>query len=141
MVPKVNCILLVDDDRVTNLLHKRQISRCGLAHNVDAVTDGCDALKYLDELVQSDDPLPEMILLDINMPRMNGFEFLFDYAKLPESRTKLSRIIMVSTSTLPSDIARAEADPNVHEYARKPLADTDLKRLVHDYCDTNGTDI
>lgn len=130
----LNKILLVDDDRVTNLMHKRQITRCGLARKVDITTDGQAALEFLDGLARAAIDPPEMILLDINMPRMNGFEFLSEYARRPQNLRDAQRVILVSTSALHRDVVRAEEDPNVHEFVGKPLSDAELKRLVDDYC-------
>ncbi len=61
MVRALNRILLVDDDTVTNLMHKRQISRCGLARKVDVVTDGRAALNYLERCIEHEDTAPELV--------------------------------------------------------------------------------
>lgn len=126
-------VLLVDDDKVTNLMHKRQIGRQKLARTVEVATDGGAALEYLNGLDLETETPPELILLDINMPRMNGFEFLAEYAGLPENLRAAQHVIMVSTSTLRQDKARAEEDPNVREFVGKPLSDVDLARLARDY--------
>ncbi|MFK7746372.1 MAG: response regulator [Roseobacter sp.] len=123
-------ILLVDDDKVTNLLHQRQIRRRQLARHVDVVTDGQAALEFLQECADSNVALPELILLDINMPRMNGFEFLESYAALPNKPDQIPTIVMVSTSTLRKDKARAVRSPLVANYVTKPLRDIDLERIV-----------
>lgn len=131
MSGSVNRILLVDDDTVTNLMHKRQIARHGLASEVDIATDGQSALDYLKRRADAGEPLPELIFLDINMPRMNGFEFLSAYGQLPERTRAGQRIVMVSTSTLRQDCSRAEADPFVETYETKPLTGEDLIRIVN----------
>lgn len=128
----LNRILLVDDDRVTNLMHKRQIVRRGLAHCIDIATDGQSALEYLNAIAADGLTPPELVLLDINMPRMNGFEFLDEYRLLPESLREGQRIIMVSTSILQSDEMRAECDICVSGFEPKPLSDTDLERIVRE---------
>lgn len=127
---ELNRILLIDDDRVTNLMHVRLIRRASLAKHVDVATDGVAALEYLN--AQPDEPgaQPELILLDINMPRMDGFEFLQAYADLPQTLRDHQMIAMVSTSMLNADLDRAEADPHVKVFLNKPINNEDLTRLV-----------
>ncbi|MEP2640755.1 response regulator [Roseobacter sp.] len=127
----IDKILLVDDDTVTNLMHGRMIKRSGLIRQVDVVTDGLAALEYLQDLAAAGDPWPQLVLLDINMPRMDGFEFLEGFAALPEeTRDQDTLIIMLSTSALRADHDRAEADPNVHTYMAKPINIDDISRFV-----------
>lgn len=123
-------VLLVDDDKVTNLLHTRLINRTGLVDQVDIATDGVDALDYLQRIMDSDDLQPELILLDINMPRMNGFEFLQAYANLPYVPSDQQIVVMLSTSLLKSDHLRAENDPNVFKFDNKPLVVEEIEGLV-----------
>ncbi len=115
-------ILLVDDDRITNLMHTRLIDRTGLAEEVEIETDGQAALEHLEHAQANGGVLPDLILLDINMPRMDGFEFLEAYAALPAQMTEGRKILMLSTSTLDDDRRRAEADPNVTGFMAKPLS-------------------
>ncbi|MCV3272695.1 response regulator [Roseobacter sinensis] len=130
--PALQRVLLVDDDKVTNLMHGRLIRRSGLIGQIDVATDGVAALEYLQARTDAGDGWPELILLDINMPRMDGFEFLESYAALPaECGRAETLIIMLSTSVLRADHARAEADPHVHAFVSKPLASDDIVRFVH----------
>jgi CheY-like chemotaxis protein len=74
-----NTILLVDDDYVNNFVTERQLRKSGLAREIKAVRNGEDALTYLAE---EKNPLPELILLDINMPEMDGIDFLRYFKKM-----------------------------------------------------------
>lgn len=133
-VTSLQRVLLVDDDKVTNLMHGRLIEHTGLIEEIDVVTDGVAALEYLNAKDAAGDPLPELILLDINMPRMDGFEFLENYAALPEQiRNASTLIIMLSTSVLRADHDRAEADPNVFAFVNKPVKSDDIVRFVEAY--------
>lgn len=132
-------ILLVDDDKVTNLMHTRQIVKYELAQSIDVVTDGRAALDYLTGREVAGETQPELVLLDINMPRMNGFEFLVEYAKLPGGVHQSQTIVMVSTSTLRRDRERAEADVLVTAYELKPLTSNDFRRIVHNCQSASGS--
>ncbi|MEO9649681.1 MAG: response regulator [Roseobacter sp.] len=124
-------ILLVDDDAVTNLLHQRKISKLGLAQTVFVATDGQAALEHLVDCIAENRPVPELVLLDINMPRMNGFEFLEAYEQLSGDIRQGQQIVMVSTSTLRRDKARADQDESITTFLVKPLSDQDFRDIVN----------
>ncbi|WP_159974890.1 response regulator [Roseobacter cerasinus] len=127
----LDTVLLVDDDKVTNLMHTRIIRRSALARTVDVATDGVAALDYLQTRLAAGQGCPDLILLDINMPRMDGFEFLENYSALPEeSRCSDTLIVMLSTSVLEADRARAEAHPDLHAFLNKPLTVDDMLRFA-----------
>ncbi|MBW4710489.1 response regulator [Roseobacter sp. YSTF-M11] len=134
--PSLKRVLLVDDDKVTNLMHGRMIKRTGLVDRIDVATDGVAALDYLKETAARGETLPELILLDINMPRMGGFEFLEHYAALPAHiQSPKTIIIMLSTSVLRADHERAEKDRNVHRFMCKPATPEDFESFVAEYQD------
>lgn len=126
-------ILLVDDDTVTNMMHRRVIERSHHAEHIDVATDGREALDMLEADIAANRPLPELIFLDINMPGMGGFEFLEHYAKLDIDADAQLIIVMLSTSLLHADHARADADPNVHSFCDKPLRIEVLLQLIEDF--------
>lgn len=126
-------VLLVDDDTVTNMMHRRVIERSERVRTIDVATDGQEALDILRNDIAAGRPLPELIFLDINMPGMGGFEFLEHYSKLRIDPAAQLIIVMLSTSLLEADHARAEADPNVHSFCDKPLRLEKLLELVKDF--------
>lgn len=126
-------ILLVDDDAVTNMMHRRVIERSGRVLTVDVATDGQEALDILRSDLAAERCLPELIFLDINMPGMGGFEFLEHYAQLDLQSDVQLIIVMLSTSLLRSDHDRAEADPNVYGFCDKPLKLEKLLEIVSDF--------
>lgn len=133
----LDTVLLVDDDRVTNMMHARVLDRSGLVARIDVVTDGQAAIEYLTSLEEDKRP-PELILLDINMPRMDGFEFLEHYAKLPDHLRAGQIIIMLTTSLLQSDRDRANANPLVLRFANKPVRAEDVPNMVREYWESRA---
>lgn len=130
----LSTVLLVEDDKVTNMMHMRLIKRSGLIRNVDIATDGLAALEYLQARRDAGLPAPELILLDINMPRMDGFEFLQDFAAVSAAYVPVRpMIIMLSTSVLRADQERAAADPHVYRFMGKPMGTDDIGTFVREY--------
>jgi CheY-like chemotaxis protein len=128
MTQKLNKILLVDDNEADNYLHKLIISEAEVAESVVDQPDGRAALKYLEE--GADQQPPDLIFLDINMPRMNGWEFLEAYDELPEELQSAIVIVMLTTSVFSKDRERAEHLPNFSGFLNKPLTQEDLLRVL-----------
>ncbi len=129
---KLGSVLLVDDDEVTNFYNEHLILKTGLADHVHKSLNGREALDYLNQKEEGDPDYrrPDLILLDINMPIMNGFEFLDEYDKLPEEEKGHYLIVMLTTSMLDVDKNRAAKYGALSEYITKPLTETQLAHVV-----------
>lgn len=96
---KLPCILLVDDDPTTNYLNQALLTRLAVAEQVPVATDGGAALTLLyQDCVPRTPKCPTLILLDVNMPGLNGFQFLEAYRRLPLARAAGITIVMLTTS-------------------------------------------
>jgi len=126
-------VLLIDDDKVTNMLHRRVVERSGYALRVEVATDGQAALDILDADMAANRSFPELVFLDINMPGMGGFEFLENYARQIPTPNPQMIIVMLSTSLLQSDHDKINADPNVHSLCEKPLRLDDFLGMIKSY--------
>ena len=123
---KLNCVLLVDDNDSDNFIHKKVIEKAGITNFIGIALNGQEAIDFLmtkRELGIRDHsfPRPELIFLDINMPVMNGWEFLEEYHKLDEVQKGKVVIIMLTASTKSADIARAENTLGSGCFIFKPL--------------------
>lgn len=124
---RIGCLLSIDDSEFDQMLNERIVSRSGL---VDDFVPFLDARDALDFLRQSDRKNVDAILLDINMPVMDGFQFLD--AATAEFGEKFAGIVvlMLTTSLFPSDMKRAQSYRAVRDYFNKPLSKELLERIV-----------
>lgn len=130
MIKKVLC---VDDDTISLTISQLLLKRAGFAEEVDTVIDGSEALNYFEKIFsQSDTPAaiaPELILLDINMPVMNGWEFLQEYTFRYLEKLPNTRIVILSSTIDPEDFALAKHYPVVIQFISKPLSTENLEEL------------
>ena len=126
MKKKLNCVLLVDDNESDNFLHKRVLEKSGITDRIEIAMNGKEALDLLITKGKCGQPessycQPELILLDINMPVMDGWEFLEEYQKLEESQKGKIVFIMLTTSSNLVDMARADMMFKSIYFQYKPL--------------------
>ncbi len=130
MTKKLKCILLIDDDEATNYIHRRVITEIGCAENVVAVQSGQAALDYLNEQINGIHPQLDLIFLDINMPAMNGWEFLEHYKSLSLSKKAKTVLVMLTTSLNPDDLTQATSIVEVDGFESKPLNEEKMNRTL-----------
>ena len=137
MKKKLNCILLVDDDKDCNFYHKKLLAGLDCSELIEVATDGLKALDFLRATAYDNKPAPDIIFLDINMPRMNGWEFLREYEKFPLQLRATILLIMLTTSLNPDDRVKALASPVVNGFKEKYLTEERvmdiLKENFRDY--------
>jgi CheY-like chemotaxis protein len=146
MNKKLNCIMVVDDDEPTNYISTMLIEEANCTRHLEIVDSGMDALNYLenttgDENVKNLLIPPDLLFLDINMPRMNGWEFLDEYKKLKNARLVKTVIIMLTTSLNPVDKLRAESIPEVAGFESKPLTAEMIRRVIKTYLNQDYTPV
>ncbi len=133
MNPSEYTILLVEDDPNDVLLIKRAFERAGVVNPLSVVSSGEEAVSYLrgdgKYADRKEYPLPVIILLDLKMPRMNGFEFLEWLRAEPEFK-KLIVVVLTSSGETP-DINRAY-ETGANSYLVKPVQLDDLIRIVRE---------
>ena len=118
---KFDRVLLIDDNDIDNFINERMITTNFFSNRVIVKNSGESALQYLRENAENDSNLPRIIFLDLNMPVMDGFAFLFEFEKLPDSVKNNCKVIVLSSSISPEDINRASTNPLVVKYVNKPL--------------------
>nr|WP_315164859.1 response regulator [uncultured Flavobacterium sp.] len=127
MKKKLNCVLLIDDDKGTNFINQMIIKKAGITDHIQTVLNGKEAIDFITnkgKFEKDDDvyPQPMLTLLDINMPVMDGWEFLEVYHQLEDYQKGKIIIVMLTTSLNPDDKKRAQEIEDVSDFKNKPLS-------------------
>lgn len=115
------CVMLVDDNDIDNIINEKIIEANNFAETILVFQTGQEGLDYLVANKDNVDALPEIVFLDINMPIMDGFQFLEEFEKFNGNILGKCKVIMLSSSISPKDIDRAASNKYVKKYLNKPL--------------------
>ena len=129
----LHSILLIDDDEATNFLHKMVIKKSGCANHVHVEYNGELAINYLSTKKDGKYPAPDLIFLDLNMPRMNGWGFMEAYQKLPSEMKGKAAIVMLTTPLTPDDVLRSKSFTEIAEFRSKPMTQNMLMDIIEKY--------
>lgn len=131
MTKKIDTVLIVDDDEVSNFIYTKTMAQVDFATNVITIRSANEALKFLRNSAKGKPP--DIVFLDINMPIMNGWEFLEEYRKFSNDSAKDIVLVMLSSSVFREDIEKSRAYPEVNEYVSKPLTKETLEEIKKKY--------
>lgn len=121
--------LLVDDDSICNALSEMLLKKKFREYSeIAAFTSPVDGLAFFKQVLADESYNKVLVLLDINMPVMTGWEFLEDYAKLPESNVHVD-IFILTSSVSDSDKDKARNNPNVKDFITKPITLSVVEKL------------
>ncbi|UXE65115.1 MAG: response regulator [Chryseotalea sp. WA131a] len=129
---KYKTVMLIDDNEIDNLINQKMIEAAAVAENIYTHTGAKSAIEFLKNMEKmdvADKVLPDIIFLDIDMPLMDGFQFLDEFEKLTKLTKKKSRIVMLTSSINPQDFSRSKKYPNVKLYLNKPLSHDSIIKL------------
>lgn len=126
---KLACV--IDDDPIYIFAIKRLFKRKNFTSNFIIYNNGNEAFKGIKERLKNGEQLPDIILLDINMPVMDGWQFLEDYKTLKIE--KKIPIYVTSSSIKKSDVEKAQGDNFVRNYVNKPINKENLDFLIEDF--------
>lgn len=123
---KAKTLFVIDDDAIYQLITQKELEQHGPHITCKSYYNGASALQALQELPEP----PAIILLDLNMPIMDGWEFLEAYQQLPTSLTQHIQLYVVSSSIDYRDIDRAKENPLVSDFIIKPITSTNFSQIL-----------
>jgi CheY-like chemotaxis protein len=129
---KLQCILLVDDDEITNFINHTIIEEMQITEHIEVCENGKIALDYLEKshLCQTNPSVPSLILLDLNMPVMDGLEFLQAYQSSFPSNERCKLILTLTTTLLDLDAQAIDKQSVVTDYLEKPLTSEKMEEIL-----------
>ena len=125
----VDLVMLVDDNDTDNFISKRIIEITGFSNRIEVRNSGKAALDYLRDNQANADMIPNLIFLDINMPVVDGFVFLYEFDKFPDLVKNKARIIILSSSDNKRDIDKIVNNNHVINFITKPLTEVSLDEV------------
>lgn len=126
----MNLVALIDDDAIANFIGKKVIESTKLVNQTKEFSGGQKALDFISANAKQPDLLPEIILLDLHMPIMNGFEFLEEYIKLKPLIEKKINIYVLSASLSPYDYDRIKNINSVSGFIVKPFTKEKFEKIA-----------
>ncbi|MBE7640594.1 response regulator [Salegentibacter sp. BLCTC] len=125
-------ICLIDDDKFYQFFAKRMLEGMpGRVKEVLQFYDAISALDYLRENINDEDKIPDIIFLDLNMPGLNGWDFLEELKNINFQKKSVIHICSSSVST--EDIVKAQEDTHIDRYIIKPLKTEQIKNILESY--------
>jgi CheY-like chemotaxis protein len=126
---KIGCVLLIDDDEDDNYFHRLVLEESAAVENIVIAESSIKALEY----IESGKISPDIIFLDVNMPKMNGWEFVEEYEKINTQQKIKPIILMLTTSPNPRDKERAKDAAKINGFETKPLTGESFEKILTTY--------
>ena len=133
MVKKLPIIGIIDDDTIYHFILTSIINKNKLAESILSFLDGEKAIQYLTENKMNNEKIPDVLFLDVNMPIMDGWMFIEEYARIKMNITKKMLVFMLSSSANPIDIERADKISEISNYIIKPINLEEVKIIFDSY--------
>lgn len=128
---KIKTCCIIDDDPIFIYGTKRIIKEVNFCEDIIVYNNGQEGIDGLLDLFNANLPLPQIIFLDLNMPIMNGWEFLDEFGKFPNQHAEKIIIYIISSSVDPRDLEKVKDYEHVNNYILKPITPSDLEEILN----------
>ena len=133
MIKKIPLMGIIDDDTIYQFILTSIINKNRLAENILSFSDGEKAIQYFMDNKTNSEKIPDILFLDVNMPIMDGWMFIEEYARIKKEIIKKTAIFMLSSSVNPIDIERAGEISEISDYIIKPIKLEEVKRIFDNH--------
>ncbi|SDR79121.1 Response regulator receiver domain-containing protein [Gillisia sp. Hel1_33_143] len=124
---------LIDDDPIFQFITDKTLKRINPQVVVEKYADGEEGINCIKSRLSNTAMLPDVVLLDINMPFMNGWQFLKEYNNLSKDIDKNIQIYMLTSSDDPEDVEKAKKFSELSGYLIKPITELELEVLIREF--------
>ncbi|MCS7017979.1 MAG: response regulator [Cytophagales bacterium] len=134
-VKKFHSVMLIDDNDIDNLINQKMLESANICENIYTHSGAKSAIEFLKNMEKLSKSLPnarilpDLIFLDIDMPLMDGFQFLDQFDKLSAETKRHCQIIMLTSSINQQDVHKAKSYGYVKKYINKPLTIEEIRKL------------
>ena len=135
---KIDIACIIDDDPIYIYTAKRMMDLVDFCNNYLIFKNGYEAITYLKPIIEQGEDTPEVIFLDLNMPVMDGWQFLEEFTAIPPPPKKEIIIYIVSSSIDPQDLEKAKSYENVDNYIVKPIEIDKLQEILNDLIESKS---
>jgi CheY-like chemotaxis protein len=126
----VNFLMLIDDNEITNFYHEDILRDLEITERFQIFSTSASALDYLKKVFDGEAERPDLILLDLKMPEMDGFDLLNELEEYNQEETEKLKIVILTSSTLKRDREMADRFPFLSGFIEKPATDEKLRNLI-----------
>lgn len=133
VISKIQTCCIIDDDPIFIYGTRRIMKEVNFCEDLLVYSNGQEALDGLTKIINLGQNVPQVIFLDLNMPIMNGWEFLDEFIKLPSNNFEKITIYIISSSVDPRDLERVKNYNVVSNYILKPITPSDLENVLTSY--------
>jgi CheY-like chemotaxis protein len=127
---KINSACIIDDDDIFIYGTRRIMQEVRFCEDIVVFKNGKEAIDGMQNYLAEGKNLPDIIFLDINMPVMNGWDFLEEFTKIPNLNKGTVLLYVVSSSIDPSDLQKAKEFELVNNYILKPILPKQLNEIL-----------
>lgn len=128
-MPSFERVMIVDDNEIDNFVTRRVLEMGDFASHIEVMTSGKHALEYFEQYKSDLNKIPDLILLDLNMPVVDGFVFLFEFDEFAVEIKEKTEIIVLSSILEKRVIDKILTNEYVSDFIPKPLTESSLKRI------------